>query len=191
MPLATEECEQKSNYRSFIRKPTNDPGALIRAGEGSLFLFGMTNSNIVHGLIIKMATEISQESRESGRLAAFSIALRQLIEAHQEKAAERLINQCSRAFSRRLLEYPVVAWHARSSYVVRTRLRRKIDALPEELAQDTLKPLVSVLNAWCQEGRRSAVRSVVREMNYVDLGELSSKPGLDPEVATIMVEFLD
>lgn len=138
-----------------------------------------------------MAMEMSQEVRESGRLAAFSIALRQLIEAHQEKAAERLINQCSRAFSKRLLEYPVVAWHARSSYVVRTRLRRKIDTAPEEHVHDALLPLVAVLNVWCQEGRRSAVRSVVREMSRADLGDLSSKPGLDPEVATIMVEFIE
>ncbi|WP_130620420.1 hypothetical protein [Dyella amyloliquefaciens] len=105
--------------------------------------------------------------------------------------AERLINQCNRAFSGRLLEYPVVAWHARSSYVVRTRLRRKIETVPDVLAADTLLPLVSLLNVWCQEGRRSAVRSVVRELNNADLGELSSKIGLDPEVATIIVEFIE
>ncbi|PXV60282.1 hypothetical protein SAMN04487785_1023 [Dyella jiangningensis] len=138
-----------------------------------------------------MAMEIPGELRDNGRLAAFSQALRQLIDAHQERAAERLIGQCSRAFSRRLLEYPVVAWHARSSYVVRNRLRRKIDAVPEALAADTLLPLVPVLNVWCQEGRRSAVRGVVREMDSRDLHELSSKPGLDPEVATMIREFID
>jgi len=135
--------------------------------------------------------EMPGECRDSGRLAAFSQALRQLIDAHQEKVAERLIAQCNRAFSRRLLEYPVVAWHARSSYVVRSRLRRKVDTVPDELAADTLMPLVSVLNVWCQEGRRSAVRSVVREMDRGDLRELSSKPGLDLEVATMIREFID
>lgn len=138
-----------------------------------------------------MAMEIPGELRDGGRLAAFSQTLRQLIDAHQQKAAERLIGQCSRAFSRRLLDYPVVAWHARSSYVVRSRLRRKVDTVPEELASDTLMPLVSVLNVWCQEGRRSAIRSVVREMVSSDLSELSSKPGLDAEVATMIREFIE
>lgn len=137
-----------------------------------------------------MAMEIPGQFRDGGRLAAFSQALRQLIEAHQEKAAERLVAQCSRAFSRSLLEYPVVAWHPRSSYVVRNRLRRKVDTVPEELAADTLMPLVSILNVWCQEGRRSAVRSVVREMDGSDLRELSAKPGLDAEVATIIRDFI-
>lgn len=135
--------------------------------------------------------DIPGHARDAGRLAAFSQALRQLIEAHQDKAAERMIGQCSRAFSGRLLDYPVVAWHARSSYVVRNRLRRKIDVLPEELASDTLMPLVSVLNNWCQEGRRASVRTVVREMDSTDLSELSAKPGLDTEVATIIREFID
>lgn len=85
----------------------------------------------------------------------------------------------------------MVAWHARSSYVVRNRLRKKIDTLPEELAADTLLPLVSLLSVWCQEGRRGAIRSVVRELNNVDLGELSSRPGLDPEVVTIIIEFIE
>lgn len=138
-----------------------------------------------------MPMEIAGEMRESGRLAAFSQALRQLIEAHQDKAAERMVNQCSRAFSRRLLEYPVVAWHPRSSYVVRNRLRRKVEATPEHLAADALLPLVPVLNVWCQEGRRSAVRSVIREMDGMDLRELAMKPGLDVEIATIIREFID
>jgi len=135
--------------------------------------------------------EIPGEARDAGRLAAFSQALRRLIEARQEKAAERLIGQCSRSFSARLLEYPVVARHARSSYVVRSRLRRKIDTLSEVLAADALLPLVPVLNVWCLEGRRSAVRSVVREMDSADLRQLSSKPGLDPEVMTMIREFIE
>lgn len=137
-----------------------------------------------------MAMEIPGSIREDGRLAAFSQALRQLIEAHQEKAAERLINQCSRAFSRRLLDYPVVAWHPRSTYVVRTRLRRKTE-LASDAAIDHLMPLVPVLNVWCQEGRRSAVRSVIREMDSSDLRELARKPGLDLEVSTIIREFIE
>ncbi|GAB2781649.1 hypothetical protein [Dyella kyungheensis] len=149
------------------------------------------NSNVVYGLLILMTMEIPGHIRDDGRLAAFSLALRELIEAHQDKAAERMIGQCSRAFSRRLLEFPVVAWHARSSYVVRNRLRRKIDTVPDELALDTLLPLVSVLNVWCQEGRRAAVRSVVREMGGADLNELSAKPGLDIEVATMIREFIE
>lgn len=144
-----------------------------------------------HKPLIRMTTEIPMDIREEGRLAAFSQALRQLIEAHQSRTAEKLINQCSRAFSRRLLDYPVVARHARSSYVVRNRLRRKIELMPEEPAPDPLVPLVSVLNVWCQEGRRSAVRSVVREMASDDLSELSLKPGLDLEVATMIREFIE
>ncbi|MDR3446860.1 hypothetical protein [Dyella sp.] len=130
-------------------------------------------------------------SGDGGRLAAFSMVLRHLIDAHQEKAAERLINQCNRAFSRRLLDYPVIAWHARSSYVVRNRLRRKIDPAPDDPCADVLISLIPVFNVWCQEGRRSALRSVVREMNQIDLSDLAKRPGLDMEVATMIREFID
>jgi hypothetical protein len=129
--------------------------------------------------------------REQGRLAAYALALRALLSAHHGKVAERLMAHCPRHFAIKLREYSVVACHPRSSYVVRERLRRRIDPVTEQANEDELRPLIGLLNMWCREGRRSAVREVLGALAQDDLKSLASEPALDQELATLIPEFTE
>ena len=119
---------------------------------------------------------------------ALSEALRQLLEARQEKLAERLIDQCSIELVRQISESPIAALNVRLSYLLRSRLRRR--ALPEECGLHSAAPLlVNILNVWCREGRRASVRSVLRELGRADLSALRDERELDPEVISMLREF--
>lgn len=123
-----------------------------------------------------------------GRAAALSEALRQLLDARQEKLAERLIDQCSSELIRQISETPVATLHARLSYLLRTRLRRH--SPPGERGVHSAAPLlVGVFNVWCREGRRASVRSVLRELGGADLRALRDERELDPEVVSMLHEF--
>lgn len=123
-----------------------------------------------------------------GRAFALSEALRQLLEAHQEKMAERLIDQCSQELVRQISESPIASLNVRLSYLLRSRLRRR--APPGERGVHSAAPLlVSVFNVWCREGRRASVRSVLRELGGADLRALREERELDPEVVSMLHEF--
>lgn len=123
-----------------------------------------------------------------GRATALSEALRQLLDARQEKLAERLIDQCSSELIRQISETPAATLHARLSYLLRTRLRRR--APPGERGVHSAAPLlVGVFNVWCREGRRASVRSVLRELGGADLRALREERELDPEVVSMLHEF--
>ena len=119
---------------------------------------------------------------------ALSEALRQLLEARQEKLAERLIDQCSIELVRQISESPIAALNVRLSYLLRSRLRRR--ALQEErVLRSAAALLVNILNVWCREGRRASVRSVLRELGRADLSALRDERELDPEVISMLREF--
>lgn len=123
-----------------------------------------------------------------GKAFALSETLRQLLEARQEKLAERLIDQCSRELVRQISESPIASLNARLSYLLRTRLRRR--AVPGERGVHSAAPLlVGVFNVWCREGRRASVRSVLRELGGADLRALREERELDPEVVSMLHEF--
>jgi len=123
-----------------------------------------------------------------GRAFALSEALRQLLEARQEKMAERLIDQCSPELVRQISESPIASLNARLSYLLRSRLRRR--APPGERGVHSAAPLlVGVFNVWCREGRRASVRSVLRELGGADLRALREERELDPEVVSMLHEF--
>lgn len=123
-----------------------------------------------------------------GRAVALSEALRQLLDARQDKLAERLIDQCSPELVRQISESPIVTLHARLAYLLRLRLRRR--AFPGERGLHSAAPLlVGIFNVWCREGRRASVRSVLRELGGADLRALREERELDPEVVSMLREF--
>lgn len=123
-----------------------------------------------------------------GRAFALSEALRQLLEARQEKLAERLIDQCSVELVRQISESPIASLNTRLAYLLRSRLRRRM--APGEHGVHSAAPLlVGVFNVWCREGRRASVRSVLRELGRADLRALREERELDPEVVSMLHEF--
>jgi len=123
-----------------------------------------------------------------GRAVALSEALRQLLDARQEKLAERLIDQCSPELVRQISESPIATLNVRLAYLLRARLRRRAPS-GERGVHSAAPLLVSVFNVWCREGRRASVRSVLRELGGADLRALREERELDPEVISMLREF--
>lgn len=131
---------------------------------------------------------MSAQSYGRGSGAALAEAMRQLLDARQEKIADRLLDQCDRGLIEQLNQSPVIGLHTRLSYMVKVRLRRRPDR--EGRSPPGFMPaLAGVLNLWCREGRRSSIRSVLRELESVELHVLASEKELDAEVASMLREF--
>lgn len=131
---------------------------------------------------------MSAQSHAGGSGAALAEALRQLLDARQEKIADRLLDQCERGLVEQLHQSPVITLHVRLSYMLKGRLRRR----PDRDVRNTpgfMPALAGVLNLWCREGRRSSIRSVLRELESGDLHVLASEKELDAEVASMLREF--
>lgn len=121
-------------------------------------------------------------------LNALAETLRQLFEARQYQVAERFIDHCNRHLLERLIVTEATPITLRIDYVVKKKLRRR-----DEVWSDTplIDALPSILNLWCREGRRIAVRQVLAELDLVDLEALAAHPELDPEVISMSRAFRD
>ncbi|WP_243042258.1 hypothetical protein [Dyella sedimenti] len=112
-------------------------------------------------------------------------ALRQLLEARQEKLAMRLLDQCDRGLVMRLNGLSTTELHARLLCLLKTRLRRRMERGTYG-TRSVLLALAGVLNLWCREGRRHAIRCVLREMSDRDRDALMRSGELEVEVASML-----
>ncbi|HEX7814724.1 hypothetical protein [Dyella sp.] len=112
--------------------------------------------------------------------------LRQLFDARQYQVADWFIDRCDRRQLEQLLRDANAVITLRIDYVVKKRLQRRSGV---EAAVGTIEALPYVLNLWCREGRRSAVRSVLAELDSRQLCALGECMDLDPEVASMLREF--
>ncbi|MDR6644711.1 hypothetical protein J2X57_003954 [Luteibacter sp. 1214] len=115
--------------------------------------------------------------------------LRQLYVARQAKAADVLMDRCSRAALEALLSESSAFLGSRVRYAVVDRLRHRKPQL-DESALPTIRAIASVLNAWLHDGRRLAIRAVLRELSDIELRELAALPELNDEVATMTGDFV-
>lgn len=121
-------------------------------------------------------------------LHALAEMLRQLYAARQNKAAEVLLDRCSRETLEQLLGESTAFLGGRVRYAVDDRLKhRKADV--EESTLPTIRAIASVLNAWLHDGRRLAIRAVLRELCEDELRELAALPELNDEVASMTGDF--
>ncbi|KAG9591058.1 hypothetical protein KCV01_g11617, partial [Aureobasidium melanogenum] len=115
-------------------------------------------------------------------LHALSEMLRQLYAARQGKQADLLMDRCSSAALEKLLGESSAFLGARVRYAVSDRLRHRKPQL-DDTAMPTIRAIASVLNAWLHDGRRLAIRNVLRELSADELRELAALPELNDEVA--------
>jgi hypothetical protein len=119
-------------------------------------------------------------------LHALAEMLRQLYAARQNKVAETLIDRCSRDTLEQLLGESTAFLGGRVRYAVDDRLKhRKV----EDGTQPTVRAIAGVLNAWLHDGRRLAIRAVLRELCDDELRELAALPELNDEVASMTGDF--
>jgi len=119
---------------------------------------------------------------------ALAEMLRQLFAARQARAAEVLMERCSRETLEKLLRESSAFLGSRVHYAVEDGLRHRKPHL-EETALPAIRAIASVLNAWLHDGRRLAIRAVLRELNSDELKELAALPELNDEVATMTGDF--
>ncbi|HXP00973.1 MAG TPA: hypothetical protein VN813_10730 [Luteibacter sp.] len=121
-------------------------------------------------------------------MSALAEMLRQLFAARQSRAADTLMDRCSREALEKLLSESSAFMGARVRYAVEDRLRHRKPQL-DDTALPTIRAIASVLNAWLHDGRRMAIRAVLRELSDEELKELSTLPELNDEVATMTGDF--
>jgi hypothetical protein len=121
-------------------------------------------------------------------LHALAEMLRQLYAARQAKAADVLMDRCSRGALEMLLGESSAFLGSRVRYAVVDRLRHRKPQL-DDTALPTIRAIASVLNAWLHDGRRLAIRAVLRELSEEELKELAALPELNDEVATMTGDF--
>lgn len=121
---------------------------------------------------------------------AYALAemLRQLYAARQGDAADVLMGRCSPDGLRRVLDESSAFLGARVRYALVEHLRHRKPLL-EDTALSTMRAIASVLNAWLHDGRRLAIRAVLREFSGEELRQLAALPELNDEVATMTGDF--
>ncbi|MGF6712615.1 hypothetical protein QFZ41_003579 [Luteibacter sp. W1I16] len=130
------------------------------------------------------------DARTCGMSCMHALAemLRQLYAARQGRAADVLMDRCSREALEKLLRESSAFLGSRVRYAVEDRLRHRKPQL-DDTALPTIRAIASVLNAWLHDGRRLAIRSVLRELSDEELKELAALPELNDEVATMTGDF--
>jgi len=59
----------------------------------------------------------------------------------------------------------------------------------EDPSHTTMRAIGAVLNAWLHDGRRPAIRAVLREFTQDELHELAHLPDIHDEVASMTSDF--
>lgn len=112
----------------------------------------------------------------------------QLSDFRQYGMAESMLAACDQEQLRQLLIVSDRAFSARLTYSLEKQWQRSQDAA-YKVKKSSLKTLVNILNRWCAEGRRSAIRCVLGEMHVTDLAVLMQQDSLDREVYSMLREY--
>jgi hypothetical protein len=113
----------------------------------------------------------------------------QLSNFRQYDRAESVLATCEMEQLRQLLIVSDRAFSARLTYSLEKQWQRSQDAAYKG-RKSPLKALVIILNTWCAEGRRSAVRCVLSEMQESDLAVLMQQASLDREIYSMLREYI-
>lgn len=112
----------------------------------------------------------------------------QLSDFRQYDKAELLFSACTREQLEQLHAVSDRAFSQRLTYSLEKQLKRSINGGNKGKGLLLIK-LMKILNAWCMEGHRSAIRSVLGEMQNDELVALASLSELDREVYSMLREF--
>jgi hypothetical protein len=113
----------------------------------------------------------------------------QLSDFRQYDMAESVLATCEKEQLRQLLSVSDRAFSARLTYSLERQWQRSQDDT-YKAKKSSLTALVNILNTWCAEGRRSAIRCVLGEMKERDLAALMQQNNLDREVYSMLREYI-
>lgn len=109
----------------------------------------------------------------------------QLSNFRQYTMAESLLAACSREQLEALLGVAERAFSRRLTYSLEKQLSRS----KAVEGKHVLSELMKILNAWCAEGHRSAIRCVLMELRHAEVTALGRMPELDREVHSMLHEY--
>ncbi len=112
----------------------------------------------------------------------------QLSNFRQYSMAESLSRACTREQLQALLGVAARAFSERLTYSLEKQLKRVGDAM-EKPRGVLLAELMKILNAWCVEGHRSAIRCVLMELTVDEIAALGRMPELDREIHSMLHEY--
>ena len=112
----------------------------------------------------------------------------QLSNFRQYTMAETLLAACTREQLQALLDVAERAFSKRLAYSLEKQFKRVGEA-SDKVKRVLLAELMKVLNAWCLEGHRSAIRCVLMELQAGELSALACLPELDREVYSMLHEY--
>jgi hypothetical protein len=112
----------------------------------------------------------------------------QLSDFRQYDKAESLFAVCTREQLEQLHAISDRAFSKRLTYSLERQLKRNGDRT-NKVKGVLLVKIMKILNAWCMEGHRSAIRCVLGTMKSDELLMLASIPELDREVYSMLREF--
>jgi hypothetical protein len=120
--------------------------------------------------------------------AALVETLIQLSDFRQYDKAESLFTACTREQLEQLHAISDRAFSKRLTYSLEKQLKRSSGGSNKVRGLLLIK-IMKILNAWCMEGHRSAIRCVLGSMKNDELLMLASVPELDREVYSMLREF--
>jgi hypothetical protein len=127
-----------------------------------------------------------------GRIAVNQSALVetliQLSDFRQYDKAESLLSACTREQLEQLHAISDRAFSKRLTYSLEKQLKRSSNGTNKVKGLILVK-LMKILNAWCMEGHRPAIRCVLAAMKGQELLMLASLSDLDREVYSMLREF--
>lgn len=112
----------------------------------------------------------------------------QLSSFRQYTMAEALLAACTCEQLQALLEVAERAFSQRLTYSLEKQLKR-VGESGGKTKGVLLAELTKILNAWCMEGHRSAIRCVLMELKPADITALARVPDLDREVHSMLHEY--
>lgn len=113
----------------------------------------------------------------------------QLSDFRQYDMAESMLATCETEQLRQLLIVSDRAFSPRLTYSLEKQWQRSRD-VEYKAKKSSFTALVRILNTWCTEGRRSAIRCVLGEMQERDLAALIHQNNLDREVYSMLHEYM-
>ena len=112
----------------------------------------------------------------------------QLSNFRQYTMAESLLRACTREQLQALLEISERAFSKRLIYSLEKQIKR-LGNSADKVKGVLLAELMKILNAWCMEGHRSAVRCVLMELILDEIAALARMSDLDREVYSMLHEY--
>lgn len=112
----------------------------------------------------------------------------QLSNFRQYAMAESLMAACTREQLQMLLDVAGRAFSQRLTYSLEKQCKRMVEST-SKVKGVLLAELMKILNAWCMEGHRSAIRSVLMELRMEEVVALGRIPELDREVHSMLHEY--